>query len=432
VTLPDDILAKAAQAVGTPAFVYDAGCLRDGVARLRQELPGVDFFYSLKANPNLSIVRLLAGNEGGAGMGTEVCSLFEIETCLAAGVRPERMIMVGPAKSDEELARAVGLGIKAIIAESLQEIGRISAVATRMGRHQRVGLRINPAFHVPGARLSMSGKPTQFGIDETGIEAAVAAVIGDRHLRLSGLHVYMGTRILDHDVVVQNSRAILALAVRVAALAGRPLDFVDIGGGFGVAYAERETDLDLAALGAALRPMLQAQQERNPQTRVVIELGRYVVAGAGSFVTRVRYTKTSKGVRFAVCDGGTNCHSAAGQAAMFRTNFPMSRIGKVAREKTPWTISGPLCTPTDVLGNQVLIDDLAPGDLIRIDRSGAYGPTASPVNFLSFGAPVEALVDGTTLTVIRERAGITEFLVPQTPRPVALGTRKTTRIMEAL
>lgn len=429
-TLSDDVLAHVAQAVGTPAFVYDAECLRSGVARLRHELPGVDFFYSLKANPNLSIVKLLAGHDGASAMGAEVCSLFEIETCLAAGVRPERMIMVGPAKSDQELARAVGLGIKAIIVESLQEIGRISAVASRLGRRQRVGLRINPAFHIPGARLSMSGKPTQFGIDETEIEVAVAAVTGDRHLRLGGLHVYMGTRILDHDVVVQNSRAILDLAARVAALADRSLDFVDIGGGFGVANSERESDLDLAALGAALRPVLEAAKRRMPQTRIIIELGRYVVAEAGSFVTRVRYTKTSKGVRFAVCDGGTNCHTGAGQAAMFRSNFPMSRIGKRAGGASAWTISGPLCTPTDVIGNQVMINDLAPGDLIRIDRSGAYGPTASPVNFLSFGTPVEAMVDGPALTVIRERAALADLLFPQTPRSVPLRARKTTRIME--
>ncbi len=427
-SLSDDLLAGVAHSIGTPAYVYDAKALRDGVARLRQELPDADFFYSLKANPNLSIVRLLAEQ----GMGAEVCSLSEIETCLVAGVQPERMIMVGPAKSDAELTRAVGLGIKAIIVESLQEIGRIGAIAAQLGRKQRIGLRINPVFHLPGARLSMSGKPTQFGIDETEIETAVAAVASDRHLKLCGLHIYMGTRILDHQVIVENSRAVLALAARVVALAGRPLEFVDIGGGFGVAYNDRESDLDLEALGAALRPLLRAERERQPQTRIVIELGRYIVAAAGSFVTRVRYTKLSKGLRFAVCDGGTNCHTAAGQAAMFRANFPMARLGHGTGARQAWMIAGPLCTPTDILGNQVMIDELAPGDLIRIDRSGAYGPTASPVNFLSFGAPVEAMVDGVSLTVIRERPAIADCLSQQTPRPVPLRTRKKPRILETL
>jgi diaminopimelate decarboxylase len=435
--IPDEVLGRVAAAVGTPAYVYDAEALRGTVARLRQALPEADFFYSMKANPNLSILRLLAG----LGMGAEVCSLFEIETCVAAGVAPARMIVVGPAKSDAELARAVSLGVKAVIAESLQEIVRIGAIAARMGRRQRVGLRINPDFHVPGARLSMSGKPTQFGIDEGEIGAAIAAVAGDRHLRLSGLHVYMGTRILDHDVIVQNSRAILALAARVRGLAGHPLDFVDIGGGFGVAYSDRETDLDLAALGRTLGPLLREQAAREPGTRIVIELGRYVVAAAGSFVTRVRYTKVSKGVRFAICDGGSNCHAAAGQAAMFRSNFPMARVGGQSAGKSGgraggapglWMIAGPLCTPTDIIGNQVAMADLSPGDLIRIDRSGGYGPSASPVGFLSFGTPAEVLADGRTLTVIRERATLADHLAPQTPRPLTtVGARKT-RIMETL
>ena len=147
-TLPDDVLAQVARAIGTPACIYDAARLRDGVAQLRRELPGVDFFYSLKANPNLSIVQLLAGQD----IGAEVCSLFGIETCLAAGVRPERMIVVGPSKSDED----------------------------RAGRRQRIGLRINPAFHIPGACLAMGGKPTQFGIDEAELAAAIADVAGDR------------------------------------------------------------------------------------------------------------------------------------------------------------------------------------------------------------------------------------------------------------
>ena len=429
-SVPDEVLGRVAAAVGTPAYVYDAEALRGGVARLRQALPEADFFYSMKANPNLSVLRLLAGQ----GMGAEVCSLFEIETCVAAGVAPGRMIVVGPAKSDDELTRAVSLGVKAVIAELVQEIGRIGAIAARMGRRQRVGLRINPDFHVPGARLSMSGKPTQFGIDEAEIGAAVAAVAGDRHLRLSGLHVYMGTRILDHEVIVQNSRAILTLAARVAGLAGHGLDFVDIGGGFGVAYSERESDLDLPALGRALGPVLRDHAARLPQTRIVIELGRYVVAEAGSFVTRVRYTKLSKGIRFAVCDGGSNCHAAAGQAAMFRSNFPMARVGGRAASGAAglWTIAGPLCTPTDIIGNQVMIDALSPGDLIRIDRSGGYGPSASPVNFLSFGAPAEVLADGRTLTVIRERATLGDHLTPQIPRPLTAAAARKTRIMETL
>ncbi|MEP4199143.1 MAG: type III PLP-dependent enzyme [Aliishimia sp.] len=427
-SINDDILSEVADRVGTPAYVYDAKALRNRVAQLRTELPGVDFFYSLKANPNVTIVGLVTEQ----GMGAEVCSLFEIEASIAAGVAPEKIIFVGPAKSEAELTRAMTLGIKAIIAESLQELHRIAEIAARMGICQDIGLRINPIFHTPGARLSMSGKPTQFGIDETELAAALQIVGRFKSLRLAGMHVYMGTRILSHNVVVKNTRAILELAEQVTQLAGHPLDFVDIGGGFGVAYSSRETDLDLPALGAAMRPLLRTARARLPRTKIVIELGRYIVAEAGVFVTRVRYTKASKGTQFAICDGGSNCHTAAGQAAMFRNNFPVSRVGPETGASEVWTITGPLCTPTDTIGHQVTIAGLELGDLIRIDRSGAYGASASPVNFLSFGAPVEALVDDDKVSVIRERANLADYLTQQVQRPIEMQKIQEARLKETI
>ncbi|MGJ8628487.1 MAG: hypothetical protein ACSHXB_16115 [Sulfitobacter sp.] len=425
-SIRDDVLTNVADRAGTPAYVYDAKTLRDGVARLQSELPDVDFFYSLKANPNVSLVGVVVEQ----GMGAEVCSLFEIEACVVAGVAPSKMIFVGPAKSDEELTRAMTLRLKAIIAESLDELDRIANIATKIGITQDVGLRINPVFHVPGARLSMSGKPTQFGIDEADLEAAIRKAQSHKSLRLAGMHVYMGTRILDHNVIVQNTQAILQLADKLTGIAGHPMDFIDIGGGYGVAYSERETDLDLPALGATLRPILTAARTQYPQTKIVVELGRYIVAEAGVFLTRVRYTKTSKGTRFAICDGGSNCHTGAGQAAMFRNNFPITNVGEKNGTPEKWTITGPLCTPTDTIGNQVSMVELAAGDLIRINRSGAYGPSASPVNFLSFGAPIEVLVDDETISVIRERASLSDYLVPQVRRPLMAHPAEMTRVKE--
>lgn len=388
---------RAASLAGTPLYAYCARTMRDRVAQLRAALPQADFVYSLKANPNLSIVRCLAQ----AGAGTEVCSLFELETSLAAGVPAKQTILVGPAKSVQDIRRAIGAGIKAVIAESLDELSLIDALAAEQGRIQAVALRINPAFHVPGAKLSMSGKPTQFGLDETLLPQALTLCRDLPNIALAGIHVYMGTRILDAGVVAENTRQILTLARRVADQAGHPLTFVDIGGGYGIPYASDESALDLAVLADGLNPLIAAWRRDNPGSRVIIELGRYMVAEAGVFVTSVRYVKRSKGQLFAICDGGTNLHGAAGQAAGFRRNFPIAAVRPHAGDLQNWCLSGPLCTPTDTIGQRVPLPPLKPGDLIRIDRSGAYGLTASPVHFLSFASPAEVLVDGDTITRIR-------------------------------
>lgn len=420
---PDtDLLHRIAIEVGTPFYVYDAPILRARVAELNSALPTIDFFYSLKSNPNLTVTGVLLEQ----GIGCEVSSRLELETAVAAGARPERIIMVGPGKAISELSRAVELGIKAIVVESLDELREIDRLAALSGRMQGVAIRINPDFQSGGARLTMSGRATQFGVDQAELPSVLARLRDLRHIRLRGLHAYMGTRILSHGTIAENVRNILGLASSIEELLPGPLEFVDVGGGFGVPYYEGEQELDLEALGAAIAPTLSSFEADQPDTKVVIELGRFIVAPAGRFVTAVRQTKTSKGERFAVCDGGSNVHSAAaGQGSFLRKNFPISHLpakpqlsGEGSFE--PWTLTGPLCTPQDVIGKSVMLGTPKPGDLICFHQSGAYGPTASPVNFLGFGAPAEILVDDDMAQLIRRRETVAAVLGTQEPQQILL------------
>lgn len=205
--------------------------------------------------------------------------------------------------------------------------------------------------------------------------------LGSRHpgVRLMGVHVYLGTRILDARVVADNSRRVLDLAERVSTRLGFPLELVDVGGGLGVAYFDNEQDLDVDALAGLLNPILGEFRARHPRTRLVMELGRYLTAPGGIYVVRVRYLKTSLGQRFAVTDGGTHHHMAAvGIGSYVKRNFPMRLLRAATGAVEPWHVTGPLCTPNDTLGKNVLLPPLRTGDLLGVLRSGAYGPTASP------------------------------------------------------
>ncbi len=420
----DRRLWAIAERVGTPFYVFDAAAIREQYFRLKTAFPSVDFFYSLKANPNLSVVAELVA----AGMGCEVCSFLEFETASAAGVRSDRILFVGPAKSDRELERSVATGIKAIVVESLTELERVDQFARSLDSIQAVALRLNPDFHFPGARLSMSGRATQFGIDAVAIHDVLRQARRHRNTRIVGIHVYMGTRILEPATIANNTRQILLLADEVETKLGYPLDFVDIGGGFGVPYHEGETALDIDALADELAPVIASYETSHHETKICIELGRYMVATAGRFVTGVRQTKVTKGENFAICDGGSNVHSAAaGQGSLLRKNFPVSLIKRKDREPSrgQWTITGPLCTPMDILGKDVLLDRPEAGDLICIHQSGAYGATASPVNFLGFGQPAEVMVDGEAITLVRERASIDALLAEQRPRSISGPIRPT-------
>jgi diaminopimelate decarboxylase len=408
---------QLAEQFGTPLYVYDGASLHDVYAGLRGQLhPAVDLFYSAKANPNVGVCAVLQS----MGAGMEVSSLTELRTALWAGAAPESVIFLGPGKSRAELAACVELGIRAVVCESLAELALIDELSRQAGRTTRVLLRVNPEFTTKGSRLSMGGKPRQFGTDQEILRGA--EISHYRHVRVDGIHIYMGTRILDADALVHNTRAALAAAEELSALLGFPLATVDVGGGFGIAYFENESDLPVGDAVAGINAAIAEFIRRHPDCRVIIELGRYLVARSGTYVVRTRYVKQSRGEQFAVTDGGMNHHMAAvGLGSFAKRNFPIRLLSRPdAAPAGPYTITGPLCTPEDVLGRQVALPELRPGDLIGIERAGAYGPTASPGLFLSHGYPAEVLVADGTAHLVRRRDTVDDLLAKQILPPLAL------------
>lgn len=402
-------ISRIADAHGTPLYLYDADVLEATYRRLRQRLcDAVHIFYSLKANPNLSVCALLRA----LGAGAEVSSLAELVTAQRAGVAPEDIIFLGPGKTREELDACLRGGIHAVVCESLDELSALDEMATSP---VRALLRINPPFETKGLRLAMSGKPRQFGIDFELLRTSGARLAALRRVRISGVHVYMGTRILDHRDVVNYTRLILAAAETLSDELGFPLDTVDIGGGLGVAYFDNEEDLDLEQFTAEVNDVVAAFRERRPGCRLIMELGRFLTAPAGRYVVQVLYVKQSMGEQFVVADGGTNHHMAAvGIGSFVKRNFPirsLTRYHELATEL--YTICGPLCTPNDVIGKRVALPAVAPGDLLGVERSGAYGPTASPVLFLSHGYPAEVLVHDGNPHLVRRRDTVEDLLASQ-------------------
>lgn len=404
---------------GSPTYVYDGEALTRQYRRLRDALPSdVDIVYSLKANPNVALTAIL----GRAGAGAEVSSLTELRTALQAGVDPGDVIFLGPGKSDEELRECCRLGLRAVVVESLAELARLDEVARSAGRRQPVLLRVNPDFQVKRSGLAMGGRARQFGVDVDQAVAAGASVGAHEWACVVGVHVYMGTRILAAEAVVENTERILALAERVAEACGIDLQVVDVGGGLGVPYFPAEEPLDLEAVGRGVREAVDRFRARRAGVRLILEAGRYLVAECGTYVVGVRYVKESFGERFAVADGGTNHHMAAvGIGSVVKRNFPIGLVGRTSTASdVPWHLTGPLCTPADELGRNVELPvDLRPGDLIGVFRSGAYGPTASPVHFLSHGYPAEVLVHDGQVHLVRHR-DTPEDMLRQQVLPVVL------------
>ncbi|WP_310727870.1 type III PLP-dependent enzyme [Streptomyces sp. N2A] len=406
-------ISEIADTFGTPAYVYDTDELRHSYQHLRDSLPAaIDIFYSLKANPNISI----CGYLNTLGAGAELSSRAELETALRAGVAPEDIIFLGPGKTEEDLHACLDAGIHAVVCESLEELHLLDALATeRQLTDVQAMLRVNPDFHTKGSGLAMGGKPRQFGIDAGTLRGAAPELARLCAVRVSGLHAYMGTRFLNHSDVVHNTAQILQAAEQLSTDLGITLETLDFGGGLGIAYFDNEKDLDIEALTAGLGEVITPFATRHPQCRLIMELGRFLTAPAGTYVTRALYVKESLGEEFVVADGGTNHHMAAvGIGSFVKRNFPITSLTHYHEPATrQYTLAGPLCTPNDVIGKRVSLPPVQAGDLIGVERSGAYGPSASPVNFLSHGHPAEVLVHDGKAHLVRRRATVDDLLEPQ-------------------
>jgi len=380
---------------GTPLYIYDKKVVNAKLQALLTALPAVfEVCYSVKANPNLAVVKHLVSQ----GCGLEIASAGEFRQGLKAGCEPQRMLFAGPGKSEAELELVVSHGIGEIHIESLLEANRLGTICRKLGVRANVAIRVNPSGVAEGGAMRMGGRPAAFGIDEEILDEAIDAVLADKALSFSGIHVYAGTQILDANVLIAQYRHALSVARAAAKRSGGPLRRVDMGGGLGIPYFANENELDLEQVRTGLADLFAEihSDAAFKDTEFLVEPGRFLVGESGIYVARVNNVKVSRGKKFVIVDGGMNHHLAAsgnlGQT--IKRNYPIAILNKLdSPSEDTVDVVGPLCTPLDTLARSANLPSPEVGDLFGIFQSGAYGRSASPLGFLSHPAPAEVWVD---------------------------------------
>jgi diaminopimelate decarboxylase len=256
-------------------------------------------------------------------------------------------------------------------------------------------VRVNPDFQVKGSGMRMGGGPQQFGIDAEQVPAMLAR-LGARDVDVLGFHVFAGSQNLNAEILMEAQRRTADLILQLADDSPSPVRYLNLGGGFGVPYFPQDQPLDLEQVGSHLAELVATRIDPQlPEAKVVIELGRYLVAESGVYVTRVVDRKDSRGRTYLVVDGGMHHQLAASGnfGQVIRRNYPII-VGNRADEPADETVSvvGCLCTPLDLLGDGVTLPRSDVGDLVVLFQAGAYGLTASPTAFLGHPAPLEVLV----------------------------------------
>ena len=380
----------AARVGQTPFYAYDRAALRARVAHLRQVLPpSVKLHYAMKANPMPAVVGFMAGLVDGI----DVASGGELKVALDAGADPQEVSFAGPGKRDAELRQAVASRVLINI-ESPREVGVLARLSQELGLPARVALRVNPDFELKGSGMKMGGGPKQFGVDAEQMPTMLAEV-GRAGLAFEGFHLFAGSQNLRSESICEAQLKSYELALRLAEHAPGPVRFLNLGGGFGIPYFPGEQRLDIQPIGDNLRALAARAAQEMPQASLVIELGRYLVAEAGVYVTRVVDRKVSRGLVYLITDGGLNHHLAASGnfGQVVRKNYPVTVGNRMASEATEQaSVVGPLCTPLDLLADRMTLPVAQEGDLVVVFQSGAYGASASPQAFLGHAPCLEVLV----------------------------------------
>jgi len=294
--------------------------------------------------------------------------------------------LTGPGKSYEELEIAIKNGI-VISAESRLELHRLDEIGTENMHKPSVLIRINPTYKQKRAGMKMASGSSQFGIDAEQVPD-ILDWVKKSCIDLHGFHVYSGSQILDAEAINFSQTKTIEMVKDLLEAYKMPIKTLNIGGGFGIPYFTKHTPLDLEAVAKNMHTLQPKINELNNQHPInsIIELGRFIVGESGIYLCKIVDRKISRGKTYLVTNGGMHHQLAASGnlGQRHRKNFPVYIANKIhSEEKEIANIVGKLCTPLDVIGDEIEISKGNIGDFVAIMQSGAYGYSASPSNFLS-------------------------------------------------
>lgn len=401
-------IERIASAVGTPAYIYSRETLAQHLARMQEAYRELDttICFSVKALANVHILKLMAER----GSGFDIVSGGELFRVLQAGGDPAKVVYAGVGKTDQEILDALDAGIGYFNIESEQELENLIRLAGQHGAGNgpspRAALRVNPDIEYGEHAFLKTGKrEAKFGVD---IERAVA--VFDRYgdnpsVRLTAIHVHLGTGGKTIDPFVQAVERILPLIDRLRAK-GHTIDTLDLGGGYGADY-ETDTVPSAQDYAAGLVPLLKGKD-----LKLILEPGKSIGANAGILITRVLYTKQGGRKKFVIVDAGMNdlirpslygAFHFIWPAAVESRFVPTARTQDLRIEGTETVdIVGPICEGADFLAKDRAIPPVERGDLLAVFSAGAYGYTMAS-NYNARRRPPEVLVEGSSYRVIRRR-----------------------------
>jgi diaminopimelate decarboxylase len=398
-------LAKLAEQVGTPVYVYSTATLLRHARVFRAALRGLDILacFAVKSAPNLALLALLERE----GFGFDIVSGGELFRALQAGGDPAKIVFSGVGKREDEMAAALEAGIFQFNCESEEELEQLSRVAARRKRVAPVALRVNP--HVDARthpHIATALATSKFGIPAARVRSAYRLLASLPGVRAVGVACHIGSQIASVKPFAEAAGKMRALVQQLRA-DGHDISRLDMGGGLGVPYGDGPEPPSPREYGEALVRVL-----RGADVKVLVEPGRLLVANAGILLTRVLLRKQGQGARrFVVVDAGMNDLL---RPALYEAHHALEPVARPRQGTEVVDVVGPVCESADVLAKRRRLPPLQAGDLVILRTAGAYG-MAMASQYNARPRPAEVLVDGRSWRVIRARESYKDLIRGESP-----------------
>ena len=402
-------LRRLARQHGTPLYVYSASMIRERYDAFEDAFREQSHIicYSVKANSNLSILRMLAKK----GCGFDVVSGGELERVRAVERNAaKKVVFSGVGKTREELIAALKAGIMLFNVESESELWALAECAGRMRKTAPVALRVNPDVAAETHPYISTGlRKHKFGVPIREARALYAKASGVPYLNVRGVSVHIGSQISD---VAPFGEAMTRVAELVTELRedGHQIDYIDAGGGLGIRYEKPntpESSADVVAYARSVTAPLRALK-----VRLLLEPGRSIVGPAGVLVTSVVYRKENDGKKFLVVDAAMNDLIRPALYGAYHEIIPVTQRAGSAPKSEVTDIVGPVCETGDFFARDRELPVVDEGDLLAILDAGAYGMVLAS-NYNTRPRPAEVLVTGKSAKVIRHREKVSDLLRPE-------------------
>ncbi|HEY2499335.1 MAG TPA: diaminopimelate decarboxylase [Candidatus Angelobacter sp.] len=399
---------KLAKKFGTPLYLYSATAIRERYRVLEAAFHHVrhTLCYSVKANSNLSILRLLAG----MGAGFDIVSGGELERVRRANKKAlSKVVFSGVGKTADELRLALRSGILLFNVESEGELELLASCAAELRKVADIALRVNP--DVPAEThpyISTGLREHKFGITIASARDLCRRAAAHKYLRVSGVSLHIGSQIGDVAPFHLAMERAVDLALQLLA-DGHKIRFIDAGGGLGISYNSSApidfTDLAHRYEEAITEPLLRM---RKPVPHLLLEPGRFIIAPAGALVTRVLYLKRNGNKRFTIVDAAMNDLI---RPSLYQARHEITPVNLVKGriEKVQSDVAGPICESGDFLARDAMLPPLEGGENLCVLDAGAYGMSFAS-NYNSRPRAAEVLVDGTRARLIRRRETMKDLL----------------------